>query len=86
MKFKTKKQKLLHHNKLEPECKGQKMCLLKLIAHYKRVLMAVSETKNIKTTEQFLKLKRHYENCEKNSSDPDYFFSVLGDSIDDTPK
>jgi hypothetical protein len=86
LKFKTKKQKLLHHNKLEPECKLQKMALTKLIAHFKKIYLKLSEGRNIKHSEQFLKLKRNYDMVEKNASDLDYFFSIMGDNYDDNPK
>jgi hypothetical protein len=86
MKFKTKKQKLLHHNKLEPECKLQKMALTKLIAHFKKIYNSISEGKSIQHTEQFLRLKRHYDNAEMNTSDTDYFVSIMGDCFEDNPK
>jgi hypothetical protein len=86
MKFKTKKQKLLHHNKLEPECKLQKMALTKVIAHFKKIYLLLSEGKSIKHTEQFLKLKRNYDMAERNTSDSDYFLNIMGESFENPPK
>ena len=86
MKFKTRKQKLLHHNKLETECKLQKMALIKLIAHFKKIYLSISEGKNLKPTEQFLRLKRNYDTVDRNTSDADYLISILGDSFEDIPK
>ena len=58
-KFKTKKIKIMHHNKLENECQKEKNNLLRLISFYNKAINNIVNDKNV---EEYLhKLKEFYE-------------------------
>jgi hypothetical protein len=87
MKFKTKKQKLIHHHNLEPECKSEKTHMIRLLGLYKKALRDVVTLGNIEksaleSNDTYIKLKECYEELEKKLIDPDIFFITLGDSFD----
>lgn len=58
-KFKTKKIKIMHHNKLENECRKEKNNLLRLISIYSKAINNIVNEKNIE--EYLYKLKEFYE-------------------------
>jgi hypothetical protein len=88
MKFKTRKQKAVHHHNLEPECKNEKTAMMKLLSQYKKVLnniicdysLPLSE---IQKREDYCKLRFIYEELEKKLIDPDLFYVSLGDSFEE---
>jgi hypothetical protein len=88
LRFKTHKQKIMHHNKLEPECKLQKAALIKLVANYKKIFLSLVKDYNSDSydTEKFLKLKRSYEKAEKSTIDKGYFENIVGDSFSNLTK
>ena len=85
IKFKTKKQKLIHHNKIEEECKNERSMLIQLIMSYKT--HADSLTSKYSEREEFNsplfnEIKENIEICYKDLEfkllDPDYFYCLLG--------
>ena len=44
-KFKTKKTKIMHHNKLEPECNKEKNLLLRLITRFNKTILDIDKEK-----------------------------------------
>ncbi len=54
-KFKTKKTKIMHHNKLEPECNKEKNLLLRLITRFNKTILDIAKEK--KEEEYVSKLK-----------------------------
>lgn len=90
MRFKTKREKLIHHNILEPECKNERNNLIKLIAYFKRCLFNLYKAYNL-TEEDLMKdpdyvcLKEKYLETEKKLLDTEYFYEVLGANFSDMP-
>ena len=91
MKFKTIKQKYMHHNKLEPECKTDKNEIIKMIGLYKKKIFKmlsgkVDKLKSVlKTDVDFINLKTLYEKCESITMDSDFFKSAVGEEFDTLP-
>jgi len=90
MKFKTKKQKLIHHQSTEPECKNEKHNMIKLMKDFKVALFNMIkdykiEQDELNKNEEFMNLKSNYEEIEKKLLDPDFFFLTMGNSFDDFP-
>lgn len=91
LKFKTKKQKMLHHHNLEPDCKLEKNSIMKTMSFYKKFVHSLIESCEIKK-EQFensnvyLELKKSYEDLEKILFDTDYFYMTLGEKFEELPK
>jgi len=91
LKFKTKKQKLIHHHNLEPDCKNEKHFIIKTLALFKKfVFTLVSKGKvnkdALEKDTDYLDLKSNYEELEKKLIDPDFFFLTLGENFEDVPK
>jgi hypothetical protein len=91
LKFKTKKQKLIHHHNLEPDCKNEKYALIKTLALFKTFTFSMMAKFNISKEELeidpvYKELKNNYEDVEKKMLDPDFFFMTLGDNFDELPK
>ena len=91
LKFKTIKQKYMHHNKLEPECKTDKNEIIKMIGLYKKKIFKmlsgkVDKLKSVlKTDVDFINLKTLYEKCESITMDSDFFKSAVGEEFDTLP-
>ncbi len=88
MKFKTKKQKLIHHHNLEPECKNERIAIIKLMGQYKKILNNIINDYSlpidkIEKRSDYINLKQDYEELEKKLIDPDIFFVTLGDSFNE---
>jgi hypothetical protein len=78
-RFKTKKQRIVHHNRVEKQCKTEKHMLIKLIRHYKVALTSLVNKGMVDTTsENYLRLKKVYKATENASSDFEYFYCLLG--------
>lgn len=90
-RFKTKKQNLIHHNYLEPECKNDRELSIKLILQFKKTLIKLINKNsitndNLKFDQNYGELKNFYESVEEKVIDPDYFFCNLGDDLNYLPK
>lgn len=81
IKFKSKKHKLIHHNKMEPECENEKHYLIKLVKKYKDVFQTLIKEKKINFNfddEKYRALKALYEKTQEKFLDSDYFMCLLG--------
>jgi hypothetical protein len=85
IRFKTGKQKVHHHNKLEPECKTAKVALMKLIAKYKKMYLKLCEKYEDKS-ECFIGLKRRFKRSYDECIDTRYFNTFVGENFYELPK
>lgn len=86
MKFKTKRLKLIHHYKMEPNCNTEKISLIKLIKKFKEFLQYLIKDRNIDINTDaamYNSLKKAYSECEDKLIDTDYFYSLLGKNFED---
>ena len=85
IKFKTKRQKSMHHNKIELECKQDKNYLIRLLGKFKNTLSVLKGRHSSKCMDQSSKyqdLKESYNDLVQNKIiDPEFFFSVMGESF-----
>jgi len=90
LKFKTKRQKFMHHRKLEVECNNEKNSLIKILGKIRTIFSDVMQDFNIvdyEESEPYFQLKDSYNNVVQNViMDPDFFFSVLGDKFEGNAK
>lgn len=91
MRFKTKKQKLMHHNSIEPECKTERCNLVRLIGYFKKCLFSLYKTHNLTENEllhdaDYVSLKEKYLETEQKLLDTDTFYYTLGEKFSDFPK
>ena len=82
--FKTKKQKIMHHNKLEKECRLEKNYLIRLINNYQ---MAINKLKNdnegisLDEYEEYKVLLKQKNKAEKITTDKDLFDSIFSNKV-----
>ena len=83
-KFRTQKEKLNHHNQMEPDCLIERQELLKLIQRYKILLKHIIKENDINPSENevILNLKSIYEETQGKIIDIDFFKSFLGDTFE----
>ena len=82
--FKNKKQKIMHHNKLEKECRLEKNYIIRLISNYENTLNKIkNEIKdiNLEEYEEYQELKKQKEKPEKIASDKDLFQSIYSNKV-----
>ena len=78
--FKTKKQKIMHHNKLERECRLEKNYIIRLINNFQ---MAINELKNndegisLEEYEEYKNLLKQRNKTEKITTDIELFDSIF---------
>ena len=78
--FKTKKQKIMHHNKLEKECRLEKNYIIRLINNYQ---LAINKLKNnyegisIEEYDEYHSLLKQKNKTEKTITDKDLFDSIF---------
>ena len=65
-KFKTKKTKLMHHNKLELECKKEKNCILRLIICFRKSIVDILKDDN---DEEYLSNLKEFHDVQKKKID-----------------
>jgi hypothetical protein len=78
--FKTKKQKIMHHNKLEKECRLEKNYLIRLINNYQMTLNIIKkEDENIPLSEydEYKVLLKQKNKVENITTDKDLFDSIF---------
>lgn len=80
--FKTKGRKLMHHNKQEVECKGEKNATIKLIAQYKRLILRALSVQGDNT--ELESLKKQYESTVECLHDDEYLTKICGQTFDET--
>jgi hypothetical protein len=86
MKFKTNKQKAIHHHTLDSECKNERTAMIMLLGQFKRILNNVISDYSlplveIEKREDYCKLRSSYVEMEKILIDSDFFFMKLGNSF-----
>jgi hypothetical protein len=91
--FKTKKQKIMHHNKMTKECRLKKNLLIKQILRSKKVLLDVLKNKQgphphhdiFESDKDLIELKSTYDDTLKYMLDVEYFETIVGKSLEDLP-
>ena len=83
-KFKTKLEKLKHHNEMEVDCYKERKELIKLIQRYKIFFKKIIIKKGIDAdkNEIVLKLKKNYEEIKDKLIDKELFDHYLGDKFE----
>ena len=83
-KFKTEKEKMDHHSKMEPDCFVEREELIKLVQKYKLFLNKVVKDSNIdpKTNEILINLKKEYDDTQSKLIDKKLFEYYLGKSFE----
>ena len=83
-KFKTPKEKLEHHDQMEPDCLIERRELIKLLQKYKLLLKHIIKEKNINSekNEVIQNLKSVYDEIQKKLIDHDLFVHYLGNDFE----
>ena len=88
-KFKTAKEKMDHHSKMEPDCLVEREELIKLVKSYKLFMNKVVKDSHIdpNKNEILINLKRDYEDTQSKLIDKKLFIHYLGNNFEsDCPK
>lgn len=84
-RFKTKRQKLLHHNKIEKECSSEKIVLLSLLDKFNKTLEKLIikyPKKPFQSLKAYEQIKDLYSLVLKlKVMDPEPVLSIMGDSF-----
>ena len=67
---------------MEPECKNERLNLIKLLRKFKQILQNNSKEDLKLSKEDYEQLKQSYEETEKSLIDRDLFFCYLGENFD----
>jgi len=81
--FKTNRQKLMHHDKLDKECRSDKNNIIRLIAEYKHIFEKMKTVSSFQEDEGYLELKRILLKCRGEIIERDYFDMQIGKEIFD---
>lgn len=76
-KFKTKKQKILHHNKLDTECRREKFYLITLIQEFHKTLEFLLEEYKSEDNSDYEYFKLLLKNAQKNVIDKEQFGGIV---------
>ncbi len=81
-RFKTKKQRLIHHNYLELECRNDRELLIKLISNFQTTLKNFSSKNDISKDqlnqeENYIALKKFNEKVQKILINPDLYLCTI---------
>jgi len=81
--FKSKKQKIMHHNKLEKECRLEKNYIIRLISSYEKAINEIKKENNINLDElnEYKELIEQKEKTEKITADKDLFDSIYSNKV-----
>ena len=81
--FKTKKQKIMHHNKLEKECRLEKNNILRLISKYEKTINELKNENEINLEEfnEYKELLEQKEQTGKIIADRDLFDSIFSNKV-----
>lgn len=82
--FKTKKQKIMHHNKLEKECRLEKNYILRLINNYQKAINILRANENIISLEEYDEYKELLDQkirTEQMTTDKDLFDSIFSNKV-----
>ena len=83
-KFKTEKEKMDHHSKIEPDCLIEREELIKLVQKYKLFLKKVVKDSHIdpNQNEVLINLKKDYEDIQSKLIDKKLFEHYLGNNFE----
>jgi hypothetical protein len=78
-KFKSRKQKLSHHDKLEPECAKEKALLTTLAGGFQNIINNLLNNfcVNIKDSQEYMELTEQINNCSNNVMNKEYFEMIF---------
>ena len=82
--FKTKKQKIMHHNKLEKECRLEKNYILRLINNYQKAINILRANEKIISLEEYDEYKELLDQkirTEQMTTDKDLFDSIFSNKV-----
>ena len=82
--FKTKKQKIMHHNKLEKECRLEKNYIIRLINNYQKAINILRTNENVISLEEYDEYKELLEQkikTEQMTTDKDLFDSIFSNKV-----
>ena len=82
--FKSKKQKIMHHNKLEKECRLEKNYIIRLINNYQKAIDVLKKEQNIISLDEYDEYKELLEQknkTEKITTDKDLFDSIFSNKV-----
>ena len=82
--FKTKKQKIMHHNKLEKECRLEKNYIIRLINNYQKAIDVLKKEQDIISLDEYDEYKELLEQknkTEKITTDKDLFDSIFSNKV-----
>ena len=82
--FKTKKQKIMHHNKLEKECRLEKNYIIRLINNYQKAINILKKSEHIISLDEYKEyeeLLKQRKMTEKMATDKDLFDSIFSNKV-----
>ena len=83
--FKTKKQKIMHHNKLEKECRSEKNYIIRLINTYEKAINSFKNEKinglSLNEYDEFKELEKQKNKTEQIINDKDLFDSIFSNKV-----
>ena len=82
--FKTKKQKIMHHNKLEKECRSEKNYIIRLINTYEKAINIFKNENNglsLNEYDEYKELEKQKSKTEKIINDKDLFDSIFSNKV-----
>jgi len=82
--FKTKKQKIMHHNKLEKECRLEKNYIIRLINKYEKAINLLKEENegiSLEEYDEFNQLVKQKNKTKIITSDKDLFESIFSNKV-----
>ena len=82
--FKSKKQKIMHHNKLEKECRLEKNYIIRLINNYQKAIDVLKKEQDIISLDEYDEYKDLLEQknkTEKITTDKDLFDSIFSNKV-----
>ena len=80
--YRTKKQLVSHHGKMDIECQRDTICLLKLIANAKKTILKLYKNNKL-SNQKYKQVKQKYENLIKNVSITEYAQMICGNQLQD---
>ena len=80
--YKTKKQLVSHHGKMDIECQRDTVCILKLISNAKKLILNLNNNNKL-SNQSFNHVIEKYENLIKNVSITDYAQMICGNKFKD---
>ena len=79
--FKTKKQKIMHHNKLEKECRLEKNYLIRLINNYQMAINKIDESISLNEYDEYKALLKQKTKVENITTDKELFDSIFSSKV-----